>query len=90
MVQPEPNVPLTTQAPSKRTNVVWRFYVDPHGAWRWQQLGSDHSVLGDSSAAYATYDECVSDAEAHGYRFMPSQKKVGLPARTYTHLEQWR
>jgi hypothetical protein len=90
MLQPQANDLPITDLPSKRTNVVWRFYVDQHGAWRWQQLTSDHSVLSDSPGSHATYDSCVSDAEVHGYRYAPSQKKVGLPPRPYTHLDGWR
>jgi hypothetical protein len=93
MLEPQPNGPVTpqtTQAPPKRTNVVWRFYVDPQGGWRWQQLASDQRVLADSPGTHATYDDCVRDAETHGYRFAPSQEKVILPSRTNTHIDGWR
>jgi len=90
MLDPQPIVPVPAAAPVQRTNVVWRFYVDQQGAWRWQQLGSDHRVLTDSAESYATYDDCVSGAQVHGYAFAPSQKKVGQPPRAYTHLDAWR
>ena len=90
MLDPQPNGPAITQARPKRTNVVWRFYVHPEGGWRWQQLTSDQSVLSDSASAHTTYDECVRDAETHGYRFAPSQEKVILPSRTNTHVDRWR
>jgi hypothetical protein len=90
MLDPQPNGPVITQAPPTRTNVVWRFYVDPQGGWRWQQLASDQNVLADSTGAHATYDDCVRDAETHGYRFAPSQKKLVLPSRTNTHVDRWR
>jgi hypothetical protein len=89
MLDSQPNGPVVTQAPPKRTNVVWRFYVDPQGGWRWQQLSSDHGVLADSSSAAATYDDCVRDAETHGYRFAPSQAKVAPPSRN-NHFDHWR
>jgi len=90
MLDPQPNDPaITPQARPQRTNVVWRFYVD-QGAWRWQQLASDQSVLSDSPAAHGTYEECVRDAETRGYRFAPSQEKVILPSRTNTHVDHWR
>ena len=90
MLDPQPNGAEIPQARPKRTNVVWRFYVDQEGTWRWQQLASDQSVLSDSPTAQATYDACVRDAEAHGYRFAPSQEKVILPSRTNTHVDSWR
>jgi hypothetical protein len=64
-----------------RTNFVWRFYVDADGAWRWQQLGTDSKVFGESPGSHGTYEVCVADAEAHGYRYAPSQAKVGPPPR---------
>ena len=90
MLDPQPNGPVIPQAPVKRTNIVWRFYVDPQGGWRWQQLTSDHSVLCDSASAYATYDESLRDAEAHGYKFMRSQEKVAPPSRANARFGEWR
>ena len=91
MLDPQPHMPLPAPAPTppKRTNVVWRFYADAQGAWHWQQLGSDHSVLSDSAESYSTYDECVRGAQAHGYAYAPSQKKVGQPPRA-NNFDNWR
>ena len=89
MLDAQPNEPAIPQARPQRTNVVWRFYVDVEGSWRWQQLASDQSVLSDSPTAHATYEHCVRDAENQGYRFAPSQEKVILPSRTNTHVD-WR
>lgn len=72
---------------TSRTNVAWRFYVCPDGAWRWQQLAVDQTVLCESSSASATYDDCLRDAEAQGYRHAASQEKVAAP-RTYP--KEWR
>jgi hypothetical protein len=90
MLDPQQNGPAITQASPQRTNVVWRFYVDQQGGWRWQQLASDQSVLSDSPAAHGTYEHCIRDAETHGYRFAPSQAKVILPSRTNTYIDSRR
>ena len=87
---PEPSQPAPSQPAPKRTNVVWRFYVDQNGAWRWQQLSIDQRVLSDSAGSHATFDDCVVDAEANGYTYTASQKKVGMPPRTNAHLKDWR
>ena len=78
------DVPLTLEGWSNRNNVVWRFYVDEHGGWRWQQLGSDRSVLADSAGAHATYDVCVSDAKRTAIRSCGLRQKWGCHlARTH-------
>jgi hypothetical protein len=35
-------------------------------------MRSDRSVLIESAAGYSTYEETMSDAETHGYRFTAS------------------
>jgi len=90
MLEPQPIGPAASEAPRTRTNVVWRFFVDQDGGWRWQQLGSDSALLSESSGSSATYDDCVGDAQVHGYRYARSQEKVGQPPRTYTFPDNWR
>lgn len=63
-------------------NLVWRFYRDNGGAWRWQQLETDHSVISDSPRGYATYDECLAEARKLGYAYAPSQER-GRPPKRY-------
>ena len=82
MLDTQPKGPAIAQARPRRTNVVWRFYVDPEGGWRWQQLTSDQSVLADSTGAHPTYDDCVRDAESQGYRFYEWQEKFIDRSRT--------
>jgi hypothetical protein len=97
-LQPESLQPDPVQADSKeaapvtapaKINFVWRFYVDPDGAWRWQRLGTDSKIHGESPASHATYEVCVADAEVYGYHFARSQEKVGQLTRTFAHLRGW-
>jgi hypothetical protein len=83
-VSPEASVTDKVQA---ERNIIWRFYT-AHGVWRWQQLLSDRAILCDCREPYATYEDCVADAEAHGYKHLPAQEKVARPFRSYEHL--WR
>lgn len=62
-------------------NLVWRFYVDQEGQWRWQQVAVDRSVVADSPRSFKVYDECLADAERRGYKFSPSQARGTLPKR---------
>ena len=70
----------------QKGNFVWRFYVDGDGAWRWQQLGTDSKLLGESPASHTTYEVCVADAEVHGYHYAPSQAKIAQPGRTSAYV----
>jgi hypothetical protein len=85
-MEPHPNEAVVPAAGPRNTNFVWRFYVDADGAWRWQQLGTDSKLLGESPASHTSYEFCVADAEGHGYRYAPSQAKVGQPGRPSMHL----
>jgi len=86
MLEPHSNETIVLAAIVQKANFVWRFYVDTDGAWRWQQLGTDSKLLGESPASHTTYEYCVADAEVHGYRFAPSQAKIAQPGRTSAYL----
>jgi len=53
-------------------NAVWRFYMDPERRWRWQQLTASRVLLSESRNGYAEYDDCMKDANTHGYVHQPS------------------
>jgi hypothetical protein len=60
-------------------NLAWRFYVDTHGAWRWQQIAVGGTAVSDSVDGHASYEECVADATSNGYKYAPSQPKLIMP-----------
>jgi hypothetical protein len=47
--------------------IIWRFFSDPEGRWRWQQVSDERVVLAESRDAYATYDDVMQAARAAGY-----------------------
>ncbi len=62
-------------------NVVWRFFQDEQQHWKWQQLSSDKSVVGESKAGYSDYEACLADARDHGHNFLPAQAARGKSRR---------
>ena len=53
-------------------NLIWRFFTDANGKWKWQQLAFDKSVIEESKTPYKEYEECLADARARGYIFRPA------------------
>jgi len=45
----------------------WRFPRDPSGVWQWQRLDSAGALIEESSRAFLTKEECVTDAVKNGY-----------------------
>jgi len=64
-------------------NVIWRFYLDQHRLWRWQQLGFSSDVVAASLKGFKEYQDCVENAESQGYNFQPS-KTTQVTARGRT------
>ena len=62
----------------------WLFHRGPDVLWRWKKCDSTHRVIGESDAAFASYPDCVSDAERHGYRQWLAPRK--LKALSFTHV----
>lgn len=54
-------------------NLIWRFYRDQDGRWKWQHLRFDQTVLAESKTAYKEYEGCIENAREEGYEFQPSQ-----------------
>jgi uncharacterized protein YegP (UPF0339 family) len=48
-------------------NLIWRFYRDPNGQWRWQHLAFNLDVVAESPKGYNEYEGCVENAVDHGY-----------------------
>lgn len=48
-------------------NTIWRFHRDPQHEWHWQQLSPTQDVLATSTTGHQQYEQCLADAEAHGY-----------------------
>src|SRR4051794_12487744 len=86
--QSDENALATSPSAPAPMHVVWRFYSEG-GVWRWQQLKTDQSVLCASSGSHDTYEECLADATAEGYRHMPAQEKIAR-VRAFAHLKDWR
>ncbi len=59
--------------------LIWHFYSTADLSWRWERLKSDRTIIARSSRAYTAYEDCLADAEEHGYRFSPSQSSRPPP-----------
>lgn len=63
-------------------NAIWRFYQDGNQRWRWQRMSTDRTVVSECSKGHKEYDECVADAQTHGYVLEAAQPKlVGRTSR---------
>ena len=60
------------QAKYARANQVWRFFSDSARQWRWERLAFDGTVLENSTAGYAQYEDCLANACERGYVSRPS------------------
>jgi hypothetical protein len=58
---------------------TWRFFVDPDGRWRWQQVGDDRIIISESATSFGTYESCVDAATGTGYVFEKAQGRVVRP-----------
>ena len=45
----------------------WHIYHDGSNRWRWERLDRKHKVLAHSMVAFESRDECLKDAQHHGY-----------------------
>jgi hypothetical protein len=75
------------------SNLIWRFYTDDSGRWKWQRLNFDRSVFQESKSAHKEYDACVADAHAFGYVQLPSvstrlETNAPRPKRPYVRLSR--
>jgi hypothetical protein len=67
--------------------IIWRFFVDPEGRWRWQQVSDARILIAESRNSYASYDDVVHAAQAAGYVYQASQANLkhlrsdGIPRR---------
>src|SRR5437868_12183893 len=59
--------------PDERS-LKWRFHRGIDDNWRWQKMSADHTVIAQSRTGFQTYEQCVSDAVAAGYRDPPAPR----------------
>ena len=45
----------------------WEFYLDARGLWCWRRLRTGRNVISDSKRCFPTRDQCIADAEKHGF-----------------------
>ncbi len=57
-------------------SMIWRFYVDEHRQWRWQQLVVGSNVVCDSASTFTDHDACITAATKHGYVHAPTQQAL--------------
>lgn len=65
-------------------SLIWRFYVDEHRQWRWQQLSVSRAVIAESVSGYKVYEACIANAAEKGYVFVAAKTKP-LPANPAKH-----
>jgi len=65
-----------------KANLIWRFYTDTSGRWRWQHLSMQREVIAESSKSYRDYEECLADAKDKGYVFHPARARLMSGGRT--------
>ncbi len=46
----------------------WDLYQDSTGQWRWRRMDLDEQTVGASHAGFQTREDCVENAERHGYQ----------------------
>ena len=56
--------------------IIWRFYADPEGRWRWQQVSDERVLLAESRNSYASYDDVMHAARAAGYVYEAAQASL--------------
>jgi hypothetical protein len=64
----------------------WLFHRGPDARWRWKKTDPMHRVIAESTSAFASYSDCVSDAERKGYRQWLAPRK--LKALSFTHVRE--
>ncbi len=70
-------------------NSIWRFYSDQHRTWRWELLAFDQTVLESSAGGYEDYERCVSNAEEHGYRYIPAKSSRPAPGKKLKYSRRY-
>jgi len=65
----------------------WFFYQDAAAQWKWARLDVFGTVLSHSGAAFASRDECVSDARCAGFaeECRPAPGADALSAERLSH-----
>jgi hypothetical protein len=56
--------------------IVWRFFANEYGKWRWQKLGPDRAIISQSLRAFDSYDSCIDAARRSGYVFQLAQQRT--------------
>ena len=56
--------------------VTWRFHRAANHAWRWERIPASHGLAGHSSRTFTRYEDCVSDAQAAGYKPMSAASRL--------------
>ena len=51
---------------------VWSFKKDASGSWNWQRQSLRHELISECEQPFATFEECVADAQRCGYSGSPS------------------
>jgi hypothetical protein len=50
--------------------VSWRFQRNSNREWRWERIPSAEGVARQSSSGFTSYEDCVGNAQAAGYKPM--------------------
>ena len=45
----------------------WEFYQDASDKWRWRRTEPDGDIIGSSHTGFQTKEECLVNAQRHGY-----------------------
>ena len=51
---------------------VWDFKKDSSGSWHWQRQSLRHELIRECERPFASFEECVADAQRCGYSGSPS------------------
>lgn len=46
----------------------WEFFPDTAKEWRWRHTAVNGKIIGASSEGYKAKEDCVKNAERHGYK----------------------
>jgi hypothetical protein len=79
--------------------VTWRFRRSASREWRWERIHATEDVARQSSSPFESYEDCVADAQAAGYKPMIAAANLvplclvshpqPIPAALNFDVEEW-
>lgn len=68
--------PLKLRTHTDETAVRWLFHRGPDSMWRWRKSAPARGVIAEGAHPFSSYERCVTDAKAHGYKQWAAPRKL--------------